>query len=330
MHSIVTLTMNPALDITTDTDTVHSTSKVRCGEARHDPGGGGVNVAQIAHVLGASVLAVFPIGGWTGQMLTELLAGNEVPVREVKIGNATRESFTVNETSTGLQYRFVLPGPRLTRDEQTRCLEEVRLAAASAQYVVASGSLPPGVPPAFYQRVADMCGELGVRFVLDTSGAGLQQIESGVYLLKPSLRELRECVDRPLATEAEQIDAARELIDDGRCEAIVVSLGADGALLVTARECFRYSAIPVRAVSGVGAGDAMVAAITVGLTRGWSLPESVRFGNATAAAMLLTPGTMPCTSADVERLHEVAPDPEPVTAAVRRSPASATPEPPPR
>ncbi|HEY7051944.1 MAG TPA: 1-phosphofructokinase family hexose kinase [Mycobacterium sp.] len=306
---IVTLTMNPALDVTTDAEQVRPTSKIRCGGVRYDPGGGGVNVARIAHVLGASVSAVFPAGGRTGEALTDLLTAEGVPFRRVKVSGSTRESFAINEVSSGLQYRFVLPGPRLTFAEQVQCLEELRLAAEGAMFVVASGSLPLGVPKNFFQSVADECRDFGARLILDTSGAGLQHISSGVFLLKASLRELRECVGRALMTESEQLAAAHELIDSGCAEAVVVSLGADGALLATSAQSQRFSAIPMRALSGVGAGDAMVAAIAVGLTRGWPATTSVRFGIATGAAMLMTPGTAPCTRADAERLFEVVANP---------------------
>ena len=307
--TIVTLTMNPALDITTDAKVVRPTDKIRCSGARYDPGGGGINVAQVAHILGASVSAVFPAGGATGDVVTDLLTERSVPIRRVEIAESTRESFTVNEISTGLQYRFVLPGPRPTFAEQARCMDELRLALTPAEFVVASGSLPPGVPVDFYQRIADMCRDVGVLLVLDTSGGGLQHITSGVFLLKASVRELRECVGRELATESEQVAAAHELIESGRAQAVVVSLGSEGALLATSNESQRFSALPMRAVSGVGAGDAMVAAITVGLSRGWPLSKSVRFGIAAGAAMLMTPGTEPCTRADVERLFEVAAEP---------------------
>jgi 6-phosphofructokinase 2 len=309
MDSIVTLTMNPALDITTDAEVVRPTDKVRCSGARYDPGGGGINVAQIAHILGASVTAVFPAGGATGDVIADLLAERGVRSRRVRIAASTRESFTINEVSTGQQYRFVLPGPRLSSAELRRCHDELRLATLSAKFVVASGSLPPGVPMDYYQRVADLCRDLGLLLIVDTSGAGLRRIRSGVFLLKVSVRELRECSGRDLTTEAEQVDAARELIDTGCARAVVVSLGSKGALLVTSTERQQFSAIPMRAVSGVGAGDAMVAAITVGLSRGWSLSQSVRFGVAAGAAMLMTPGTQPCTRADAERLFEVAAEP---------------------
>ena len=127
-----------------------------------------------------------------------------------------------------------------------------------------------------------------------------------MYLLKVSVRELRECSGCELVTESEQVIAAHQLIASGRADAIVVSLGSQGALLVTATVSQRFSAVPVRGVSGVGAGDALVAAIAAGLSRGWSLTESVRLGIAGGAAMLMTPGTVPCNRADVERLFEVA------------------------
>ncbi len=308
-HRIVTLTMNPALDITTSTDVVHSTDKLRCAAARYDPGGGGINVAHVADVLGASSVAIYPAGGSAGDMITRLLTAEGVSVHPIPIGGSTRESITVNERSTDRQFRFVLPGPELTLAEQTECLLQLRRAAASTAIVVASGSLPPGVPPDFYQQVSTVCEEIGALFILDTSGGGLKHISSGVFLLKPSLRELRECVGRELATESEQIAAARELIGRGCAHYIVVSLGAQGALLVTPHSAHRCPAVPVPPGSGVGAGDAMVAGIAVGLTRGWPLAKAVRLGIAAGAAKLLTPGTAPCTREDTERLFELAENP---------------------
>ena len=307
--TIVTLTMNPALDITTDTDRVIPTHKMRCGVSRYDPGGGGINVARIAHVLGASVSALFPAGGHTGDKVTDLVADAGVPVQRITVARSTRESFTVDERSTGQQYRFVLPGPQLTGAEQTKCLEKLSAAAGSADFVVASGSLPPGVAADFYQLVADICRERGALLILDTSGAGLRHISSGAFLLKPSVRELRECVGRELISESEQLAAAHELVDRGCARFVVVSLGSRGALLATPHGSQRYSPVTVPSGSGAGAGDAMVAGITVGLSRGWQLNKAVRLGLAAGAAMLLTPGTAPCTREDVERLFEMVLDP---------------------
>lgn len=298
--SIVTLTMNTALDVAADADEVVPTEKVRCRAVRYDAGGGGVNVARFARVLGATVSAVFTAGGSTGSRVIDMVEAAGVPGVPVPIEGATRESFTVNERATGKQYRFVLPGPVLSPGEEARCLEALRRAAYSAQFVVASGSLPPGVPLDFYQRVADMCREAGALLILDTSGGGLSHITSGVYLLKPSVRELRECVGRPLPTEAEQLAAAHELIDRGIARIVVVSLGAQGALLAASSHSERFPALPVAAVSGIGAGDAMVAGITVGLAEGWTLDRAVRYGIAAATAKLQTPATSVFDRADVE------------------------------
>ncbi len=306
---IVTLTMNPALDITTGIDRVRPTEKLRCQAARYDPGGGGINVARIAHVLGASVFAVFAAGGASGGLLTTLLEDAAVPFDKVPIAEATRESFTVNEQGTGDQYRFVLPGARLSYAEQVECLDRLRDAAASAQFVVASGSLPPGVSGDYYQRVADMCQHSAVPLILDTSGGGLRQIRSGVFLLKASVREMSECVGRDLPTEVDQLAAAYQLIEQRRAKTVVVTLGSRGALLAAPEGSYRFSAVRMRGGSGVGAGDAMVAAITVGLTRGWSLVESVRLGIAAGAAMLMTPGTAVCSRAAVESLFPLVAEP---------------------
>jgi 6-phosphofructokinase 2 len=306
---IVTLCMNPALDITTSTEVVRPTDKLRCAAGRYDPGGGGINVAHVAEVLGASSMAVFPAGGPAGELVNNLLVAEGLAVHRIRIGGSTRESFTVNETSTCGQYRFVLPGPELTVAEQAECLLALRRAAESAEIVVASGSLPPGVPEDFYQQVANVCAEEDARFLLDTSGGGLKHVNSRVFLLKPSVRELRECLGRELSTEAEQLAAAAELIDRGAAENILVSLGSKGALLASGESALRYPPVDVPPGSGVGAGDAMVAGVAVGLTRGWPLAEAVRLGVAAGAAMLLTPGTAPCTREDTERLFAKTPKP---------------------
>ena len=307
---IVTLTMNPALDIATSTDVVMPTDKMRCGAVRYDPGGGGINGVRVAHALGASVLAMFPAGGASGEVVTTLLDAAGLPFRRIRIGEPTRESFTVNEHRTERQYRFVLPGPGLSATEQEECLHQLNAVAASADYVVASGSLPPNVSPDFYDRIANVCAQTDTRLILDTSGGGLEHLSGGkVFLLKPSVRELRECVGRELRDEDEQLAAARELIQRGCARNVLVSLGSQGALFVNAEGAQRYPAVTVPPGSGVGAGDAMVAGLTVGLSNGWPLPKSIRLGIAAGAAMLMTPGTATCTRADVERLFDITPEP---------------------
>jgi 6-phosphofructokinase 2 len=300
---VVTVTMNPALDISTSAPAVRATDKVRCAAPRRDPGGGGLNVARVLHSLGEDATAVFPSGGHCGRAIADLLSGEQVRFSPQPISGSTRESFTVDDVSTGHQYRFVLPGPRLTDAEVNSTLARVREFATGSRFVVVSGSLPPGVGADFCQRLADVLTETEALLVVDTSGGALRALRRGVYLVKPSIRELREWVDRPLETRAEQAVAARNIVEQGVSEVVVVSLGADGALVVTADICEYVPSVDVPMISGVGAGDSMVAGIVYSLLRRRSLVESVQLGVAAGAAMLQTPGTAPCKPADVEMYY---------------------------
>jgi 6-phosphofructokinase 2 len=302
MTAIVTLTMNPALDIATSTDRVVPAHKLRCAMPRYDPGGGGINVARAVHALGGDAVAIFPEGGAAGEMIRHLLDEEGVGYDAVAIAGFTRESLAVAERASGKQYRFILPGPEISERDQQRCLDQLALRAAGASYIVASGSLPLGVSDYFYARVAFLAKSLGKRLVLDTSGAALRNA-GGVYMLKPSLRELQDLVGREIRTESGQEQAAREVIARGRSEIVVVSLGDEGALLATADGTRRFPAIPVEARGSIGAGDSMLAGIVLALTRGLPLHEAVRFGMAAGTAALAGFGTELCRRADVESLY---------------------------
>ena len=303
MPAIVTLTMNPALDIATATEIIVPARKLRCEPPRYDPGGGGINVARAVHMLGGDTLAVFPIGGASGEMIRGFLAEEGVPQAAVAVAGATRESLAIVERQSGEQYRFLLPGPPLGEHDQRRLLDALAAQAKGAAFVVASGSLPPGVPASFYGRVAGLARDCGARFALDSSGEALTGVGGGVFLIKASLRELAQLYGAPVVGAVAQEGAARAIIDQGRCEVLVVSLGADGALLATQDGCRRFPAAPVAALSSIGAGDSMLAGILVALMRGWALAEAVRFGVAAGAAALLRPGTELCRREDTERLY---------------------------
>ncbi|AJP72246.1 1-phosphofructokinase family hexose kinase [Sphingomonas hengshuiensis] len=307
MNAIATLTLNPALDISTGTDHVRPTHKLRCAAPRMEPGGGGINVARVLHALGADATAVFPSGGPAGATLEALLRDAGVPIAPVPIAGATRESFTVDEAATGQQYRFVLPGPPLDPTERAAVLAALRTLPAPPAYLVASGSLPPGVDGAVFHELAALGRETGARLVIDTSGAALAACEGAhAYLIKPSLRELEDLAGRTLATESEEEAAARDLLARGFAEIVVVSLAERGAVLVSADRVLRLAAIEVPVGSAVGAGDSMTAALVLALARGKCLDEALLFGVAAGAAALLTPGTELVRRDDVERLYAAA------------------------
>jgi len=304
MTNIVTLTMNPALDIATSTDRIVPDHKLRCETPRYDAGGGGINVARAVHALGMDALAVFPAGGAAGELIDHLLNEEGVDHGIVAISGFTRESLNIVERESGKQFRFILPGPEIGPADQQRCLDALAAAAADATYIIASGSLPMGVPDDFYKCVAQLAAARGKRLVLDTSGAALRKAGSGIYLLKPSLTELADLVGRPICSEHEENQAARELIERNYCEIAVVSLGARGAVLASKEAVHRLPAVEISAKGGVGAGDSMLAGIIVGLNRGLSLVEAVRFGIAAGAAASLATGTQLCRLSDVERLYQ--------------------------
>jgi 6-phosphofructokinase 2 len=303
LHPIATLTMNPALDTASATARIVPAEKLRCSMPRHDPGGGGVNVARAVHKLGGEAVAVLPVGGLAGALIEQLLAEEKVAYRSLAIAGATRQNFTVDEQVTGLQFRFVMPGPTLSACEQGRCLDLLASLAPAPHYIVASGSLPLGVPNNFYAHVAERAKLLGARLILDTSGEALRKSGAGdVYLLKPNLSELSELVGREIGSAPQQEDAARELIAQRRAEIVVVSLGAAGAILADQQGCWRFTSASVPLASTVGAGDSMVAGIVLSLARGKPIQEAVRYGMAAGAAALMLPGTELCRRDDTERL----------------------------
>ena len=304
MTRIVTLTMNPAVDCSVQTGRVVPEHKLRCSAPRYDPGGGGLNVARVIRELGGAARALYPVGGFAGQQLRELLDATGILHQPLAISGHTRESFTVLEKDTGAQFRFVLPGPELRESEWKLCLDQVSALEPAPGYLVASGSLPPGVPDDFYARVASVAREIGARLALDTSGAALREgVKGGVYLVKPNLRELGQLAGAELLDEAQVERAARALVDGGRAEVVVVSLAAAGALLVTADITERIRAPTVPVQSRVGAGDSTLAGIVVGLTRGDELRRAVRLGIAAGSAAVMAPGTGLCRREDADRLY---------------------------
>lgn len=307
MSTVLTFTPNPAIDASTTVDRVIAERKLRCRPPRFDPGGGGINVARVIRRLGGDATALFLSGGPTGELLRQLLDRDGVASRTVHCDQWTRENFTVVEESSGRQFRFGMPGPEVTATEWKEVLALLRGWAPTPQFVVASGSLPPGAPVDAFAQIARIVKERGSRLVLDTSGHALANgIKAGVYLVKPNLRELAELAGGKLADEEEVKAAARSIIERGWSEVVVVSLGARGAFLLTAAGCEQIIAPIVHASSRVGAGDSMVGAIVLALVRGWSLNEAVRFGAAAGAAAVMQPGTELCHRADVERLFRTS------------------------
>jgi 6-phosphofructokinase 2 len=305
MTFVLTLTANPAIDISASTEHVVPIRKLRCTALRRDAGGGGINVARVVRRLGSEVTAIFPVGASTGELLLRLVEGENVRSIAIKIAEETREDFTILEEKSGNQYRFVLPGPTLAEREWRECLKTLEQIEKLSPFIVASGSLPPGVPDDFYAEVARIAKARGSKLVLDTSGKSLAAaLKESVYLIKPNLRELQELVNAGLADQSAWLGACRQLVETGRAEVVVLTLGEKGALLVTRDLAHRANAPDIRSISAVGAGDSFVGGMVWSLAAGGNLLEAFRYGVAAGSAAVLNPGTELCHAPDVIRLYE--------------------------
>jgi 6-phosphofructokinase 2 len=305
MTGIVTFTPNPAVDVSTTVEQVMPTHKMRCTAARRDPGGGGINVARVVRRLGGDVMAIYPCGGVTGQLLAHLVEREHIVSMTSGLADETRQDFSVHEDTTGQQFRFVLPGPTMAEHEWRACLDTLAACAGHADFVVASGSLPPGAPPDFYARANRIVKSGHSKFLLDSSGLALKAaLAEGVYLIKPSLRELCEAVGETLDDEPAWIRACAGLVNDLRAEIVALTLGHRGAVLVTRDRVIRAEPPSITPVSSVGAGDSFLGGMVSGLAAGYDLAHVLRLGVAAGSSAVLNPGTELAHPDDTWRLVE--------------------------
>ena len=303
MPDIVTLTINPSVDIFVNVDHVEPTAKLRCSSPKRDPGGGGINVARVAHRLGGDVAAIYPVGGAIGKLLERLLVREGVESLVTPSHIETRENFTAYEIDSGQQYRFVLPGATLHRAEWEACLDRLVTLPDRPKFVVVSGSVPPGVPDDFFARAVKEAKRQGAQTVADTSGAALTAVlDEGVTLIKPNQNELSEWAGARLDTDAACVAVCRKLIISGRARIVAVTLGERGALLVTAVQAWKAAPLAVDVASAVGAVDSFLVGMVADLAAGRPIEEAFRTGVAAGSAAVSRPGTELCSEADVQRL----------------------------
>ena len=272
---------------------------------RLDAGGGGINVARAIKKLGGEATAIFPSGGYTGKYFDHLLEKEDIPVIIIETKNETRENIIVLEEKTNQQYRFGMPGTELSESEWQQCLKIVE-EIKEVEFIIASGSLCPGVPLDIYARLAVIAKNKKSKLIVDTSGEALKHAANeGVYLLKPNLGELSSLmgIERIASEEIEAI--AKQVIDKGHCEIIVTSMAEEGAILVTKNETHRAVPPIVKRKSVVGAGDSMVAGIVLALSQKKTLKEALQYGVACGTAATMNAGTELCHKEDAETLFNL-------------------------
>lgn len=309
MATIATLTLNPTIDVAYEVDCIQHTRKMRTKTEYYEPGGGGINVARVFVRLGGSACNYYLSGGATGQALDGLLDEHGLERNRIAISGHTRIAAAVLDRETGKEYRLVPPGPTVQPAEWQACLD--RLSEAQCDYMVASGSLPPGVPEDFYGRLTAQMAERDIPVVLDSSGPGLAGglAPGGVFLVKPSVGELRQLTGRDLPDPAAIAEAAMELVEQGQAQHVAVTMGHEGALLASASRQLHLPAVQIAAKSAVGAGDSFLAAMVHGISQGWEIGDAFRFGIASGAAAVMSPGHDLARPDDIRRLFALIPRP---------------------
>lgn len=303
--NVLTITLNPAVDKSCTVENIKPEKKLRCGQAKYEPGGGGINVSRGLVRLGVPSTAFYISGGNTGTRLGSLLEAENVTIDPFTAAGETRENFIVTDTASNEQYRFGMPGEEITTQEATALLEYISGYSPFPEIVVLSGSMPPGLAPDFLRKLVSVVKAKGARVIADTSGEALTEVlKEGVYLLKPNLGELSRLSGKEELDNESADEAAKQLIDEGKAEVIVVSMGAQGAYLVTRNENIYVPAPSVKKLSTVGAGDSMVAGMVSILARGGNYTEMARMGVACGTAATMNPGTGLFKPDDAERLYK--------------------------
>lgn len=303
---VLTITLNPALDITTTAARVVPDVKLRCNSPTFDPGGGGVNVSRAIHIMGGDSTALVALGGLTGQRYGELLRMTGVRTRALPAPGETRQSLTVNDEAIGQQFRFVMPGPEWASADVEAALAEAARAVPPGGLVVLSGSNPPGVPAGFAAALADRLQGSGARLVVDTSGEALARVaalrDRRVEILRMDDAEAEGLAGRPLHYRADTAGFAASLVASGAAHGVIVARGRDGNIIATRDGIWHAEAARVPVISKVGAGDSFLAGFTLGHARGWMVTDALGLAAAAASATVQTPATELCRAEDVERL----------------------------
>jgi len=308
--TILTVTLNPAIDLETTTDEVVPGEKLRCAEPVRDPGGGGINVARAVVQLGGEAVALVAAGGAAGAMLEEMLTGRGVPVGHLPAPGEMRQNLSVIEASTGQQFRFIFPGPPWAPDDLAAVTAALEARVTPDDWVVLSGSLPAGLKPEALADLARHLVRLGAKVVADTSGAALvalAEAKLGLAVLRMDFEESETLAGHDLPGPEDSAGFAADLVAQGVADVVILARGAEGSVLASRDGRWSAPAADVPVVSRTGAGDSFVAGTVLALSRGEALPTVLQHGVAAASAAVTTPGTDLCSAETMTSLLDLCP-----------------------
>ncbi|WP_172370884.1 1-phosphofructokinase [Sporosarcina jiandibaonis] len=295
---IYTCTITPSLDYTTYLPELRLGELNRSSEVFYYPGGKGINVSRVLGRLGTSSVALGYIGGFTGQYITDFLNKEGILTDFIQTDEITRINVKVKAAE---ESELNGPGPRINYLQQNELLEKVK-AMTSGDWFVLAGSLTRSIPISFFKELAAICEKNNVKFVLDTSGSALKDlIHTKPFLIKPNIEELGELFHTEITTKEEALHFAKNLVGKG-IQHVVVSMGGEGALLVTEDLTLFAEAPKGQVVNTVGAGDSLVAGFLASFTKNEDASEAFRYGVASGSATAFSSDL--CVKNDVDRLHE--------------------------
>ena len=304
--TVVTVTVNPMLDISTSVDCMVPDTKLHCNRPTFAAGGGGIYVSRAIKNLGGESTAFFIAGGINGLQIKQLLENDEIDYQWIDSGVNSRENWLITDKKSENLYRFVMPGNEIEDKHWKALLKAIKDFLPKPNYLIVSGCLAPGMPENFYAQLAAFAKKNDIRMVLDTSGTPLRlALEEGVHMFKPNLREMAELHQKKALTGMELEEATKEILGKGYCNVIVVSMGEKGALLSLQDDSIEYIVPPAMPVScKVGVGDSMVAGMIVGCSKGFWSQQAVCYGVAAGTAAAMNPAGELCNKEDTDKIFQ--------------------------
>ncbi|MBT8410766.1 MAG: 1-phosphofructokinase family hexose kinase, partial [Octadecabacter sp.] len=273
MTRVLTVTVNPAIDLATTVDQVIAGPKLRCGPALTDPGGGGVNVARTIAKLGGQATALFTVGGTTGDLLTSLVKAEGVDVLPVPVKGETRQNFAVTDASSAEQYRFSLMSHPVDVEDEAILMAAIVSATPADSIVVLSGGLAPAMSENFHTLVQNALDGRGARVIVDTCDPALAHLlahppKKPFHVLRIDQHESEIAAGHPLSTMADSLEFTSDLMNRGVADCLIIGRGAEGSVMASRKGNFFCHAPQVSVRSKIGAGDSFVGAFTLSLSRG--------------------------------------------------------------
>ena len=287
---IVTLTINPAIDRIISIDRLAFEDRAYINSSRESAGGRGINVSSVIHSFGGETLAVLISGGDSGKRLQGLLGKCGYRIAVVPVQNEIRTNLTITDKH-GLTVNLNETGPQLGKAEVARVERVVRDTLDHASWLMVCGSIPPGVPPAFYGKLVSMARQKKVKTLLHADGDALREgIAARPTVVSPNQQEAGRLLGQTLLTRTHYLEAAERIRQLG-AESVVLTLGSRGAVGAFA-DGLMIEALPPRidAVCPIGAGDALMAAYAWARERRTSVADALRWGVAAGTATACLPG----------------------------------------